>query len=71
MSTIEITPQLKVQMLKALVNGHDLAYAAAATETPRDRVLDIVSAHGYLGHLGFWEWPMPPGLNEQLRYPLR
>jgi hypothetical protein len=47
MTTIAITPQLKVTMLKHLVAGHDLDFVATATRVPRDTVLDIVSAHGY------------------------
>lgn len=47
MSTISITPQLKATMLKQLLAGHDLDYVAQASGMPRDRVLDIVSNHGY------------------------
>lgn len=47
MTTIQITPALKVTMLKHLVAGRDLDFVATATHTPRDRVLDIVSKHGY------------------------
>jgi hypothetical protein len=47
MSTIAITPQLKVSMLKHLVAGKDLDFVAQVTRVPRDTVLDIVSAHGY------------------------
>ena len=47
MTTIEITTQTKVTMLKQLVAGHDLDFVAAATRIPRDTVLDIVSKHGY------------------------
>jgi len=47
MSTIAITPQLKVSMLKHLVAGKDLDFVATVTRVPRDTVLDIVSAHGY------------------------
>lgn len=50
MTTIEITSQLKITMLKLLVAGHDIDYAARATQIPRDRVLDIVSGHGYPDH---------------------
>jgi hypothetical protein len=47
MTTITITPQLKVTMLKHLVAGKDLDFVAAVTKVPRDDVLDIVSKHGY------------------------
>jgi hypothetical protein len=47
MSTVTITPQLKVTMLKLLVAGHNLDFVAIATHVPADRVLEIVSAHGY------------------------
>ena len=47
MTTIAITPQLKVTMLKHLVAGKDLDFVAQATRVPRDTVLGIVSAHGY------------------------
>jgi len=50
MTTIAITPQLKVTMLKHLVAGHDLDFVATATRVPRDTVLDIVSKHGYPDH---------------------
>lgn len=47
MSAIDITPQLKVSMLKHLVGGKDLDFVAQVTRVPRDTVLAIVSAHGY------------------------
>jgi hypothetical protein len=47
MTTITITPQLKVSMLKHLVAGKDLDFVATVTRVPRDTVLDIVSDHGY------------------------
>jgi len=47
MTTIAITPQLKVSMLKHLVAGKDLDFVATVTRVPRDTVLDIVSDHGY------------------------
>jgi len=47
MTTITITPQLKVTMLKHLVAGKDLDFVATVTRVPRDDVLGIVSAHGY------------------------
>jgi len=47
MTTITITPQLKVTMLKHLVAGKNLEFVATVTRVPRDDVLDIVSAHGY------------------------
>jgi len=50
MTTITITPQLKVTMLKHLVAGKDLDFVAQVTRVPRDDVLDIVSAHGYPDH---------------------
>jgi len=50
MNTIEITAATKVTMLKQLVAGHDLDFVAAATHIPRDRVLDVVSNHGYPDH---------------------
>jgi len=47
MTTIDITTQTKVTMLKQLVAGHDLEFVATATRVPRDTILDIVSKHGY------------------------
>jgi hypothetical protein len=47
MTTITITPQLKVTMLKHLVAGKDLDFVAQVTRVPRGTVLDIVSDHGY------------------------
>jgi len=47
MSTVVITPQLKVSMLKHLVGGKNLDFVAQVTRVPRDEVLAIVSAHGY------------------------
>lgn len=50
MTTTQITPQLKVTMLKLLVQGRDLGFVSIATKVPRDKVLDIVSTHGYPDH---------------------
>jgi len=47
MTTIAITPALKVTMLKHLVAGKNLDFVADVTRVPRDTVLDIVSNHGY------------------------
>jgi len=47
MTTITITPQLKVTMLKHLVAGKDLDFVATTTRVPLQDVLDIVSNHGY------------------------
>jgi hypothetical protein len=47
MTTITITSQLKVTMLKHLVAGKDLDFVADVTRVPRDDVLEIVSNHGY------------------------
>jgi uncharacterized small protein (DUF1192 family) len=50
MTTIAITPALKVTMLKHLVAGKDLDFVATVTKVPRDDVLDIASKHGYPNH---------------------
>jgi len=50
MTTITITPQLKVTMLKHLVAGKDLDFVATVTGVPLQDVLNIVSNHGYPNH---------------------
>ena len=50
MTTITITPQLKVTMLKHLVAGKNLDFVAATTRVPLQDVLNIVSNHGYPNH---------------------
>jgi len=47
MTTLTITRQLHVTMLKHLVAGKDLDFVATVTKVPRDTVLDIASKHGY------------------------
>jgi len=50
MTITETSAATKVAMLKHLVAGHDLDFVAAATHIPRDKVLDVVSNHGYPDH---------------------
>jgi len=70
MTTVTITRQTHVAMLKHLVAGHDLEFVAAATRVPRDTVLDIVSRHGYPA-VDKMAWAIDILIKEQDKLPER
>jgi hypothetical protein len=70
MTTVTITRQTHVAMLKHLVAGKDLEFVAAATRVPRDTVLDIVSRHGYPA-VDKMAWAIDILIKEQDKLPER
>jgi len=70
MTTITITPQLKVTMLKHLVAGKNLDFVADVTGLSRDTVLDIVSAHGY-PKINSMKWSIDCLIKDADKIPVR